>query len=190
MRHQDRSTCNARRQCRRCSARIGKSRICAPDCRHLNGPGQAVHFCSLIFFLALATSITIALAAQAQNPNKEVDWETAIAGGPRDFLDLIQALAGRDPKPETVELLQGVTQIARKGDSFELTRADQSVLQLAPDSDRGAKWLEGWSKIESTAQEDFGDTAGSFIRNISAITKRGSRIEIDRSGPSELMVDL
>lgn len=105
-------------------------------------------------------------------------------------LHMLGALSGTNISAELVDLLKGVVRISRKESSIELQTADNAIFEIGLNTAFGEHLLDEIAGVKSRVGERLGQPAADIIDTLSGINLTGDRVEIERSGPDEVVLDL
>lgn len=119
---------------------------------------------------------------------ERVHWPQALKTGPETLFYFTEAISGKKLKPQSSDLLRGVTEVAMKGQRIVFTRMDNEQLELGPDTAHGAEVLKDWEKAQKNAAKQFGPKGEEFLKSIEAIRLVGDRVEVLRKGEEELSI--
>lgn len=117
-------------------------------------------------------------------------WSSQFPGNSDYMKRFTEAITGKPVKPETAELLNGVTELSLNDDSIEFKREDNAVLRVTRDTDWATEVLSNWQKAQDNAEKRFGPSGKQFLRSIKCIAVNGQQIEIRRESIEPLEVNL
>lgn len=117
-------------------------------------------------------------------------WASKIETGSEDLFYFVEAVSGKKLKPNTYDLLKGVTDIEIGPTQIKFVRSDKQELIVGADTTGGTKFYQDWEKSKTNLQDKFGDQGRAFLDSIAAVHLTGSRIDVQRKGDDELTVEL
>lgn len=119
------------------------------------------------------------------------EWHKPMESGSDTLLRFTRAITGKPTKPETDRLMTGVTEVIFAEEGLIFQRQDSKRLMIPKASVDGQKLCAEWEQAQANAFEQFGPSGREFLQSILMIKEgEDGRVEIVRSGPEELCVDL
>lgn len=121
----------------------------------------------------------------------ELKWQRPFEGECSDMMiEFTRAMKGKDAKSNTKELMHGVTEMTFLEQGLMFTRSDEERLLILKSSQEGKRLTDDWEKARTNAEKQFGPSGKEFLASIASIKQDGDRIEINRTGKRELLVEL
>ncbi len=129
---------------------------------------------------------------QQESSNTEAipKWTRRIEEGPDQIFFLAEAVSGKKLKNETFDLLRGVTEVVIEKQEIIFKRIDKEELKISSDTESGGKFFDDWEKSKTNLEDKFGRQGKEFLENIKSVHVSGDRIQVERNGPEELVVEL
>lgn len=156
-----------------------------------------------IFFLSIPASLadsassasetTVSSPTEPANTaqdDESIHWSKPLPDGPDRVFYFAEAISGKKLKPETCELLRGVTEVDIRADKIIFKRIDQEEMQFGRDTVHGSKFFQDWEKAKVNLEAKFGPSGKDFMDSIESVRISGDRIEVQRKGPAELSINL
>lgn len=133
----------------------------------------------------IGTVETPAAAAQAQFPNQQSHSHPP---GGMCFLEVLQAISGKQCAPKTVDMLHDVVEISRQEDRIVVVRSDASSTAYPRGTEYGDSIFESLDEAEEKLASKLGASGGSLIHNLQKISLQGKHVQFIRTGPQTLVL--
>ncbi len=130
-------------------------------------------------------------AVEEISATQEPKWNKPFEGEATDMMmEFTRAMKGKAAKESTRELMRGVIELTFLEEGLMFTRCDNERLLILKNSEEGKRLTEDWDKAQKNAEKQFGPSGKEFLAGIKSIKQDNNRIEINRCGKGDLLVDL